>query len=215
MIGLSTPIEQPTETKAYPPIHKHEEEVQSHHFSESDKDGELPAPVTKPIVFENDPKQPSILPSLLNQDKVDRLPTENTQTVSTPKSATNSQSSVRDDDGNEITMVSLNFKEVDFNNEEVNFNTPASSQSQPDKVEKNLALKSTESEQNSEIRMGTIDFSEEEGESPLNDFEEPFSNLEVKYSYTEDEEMPFHETEPESGIHGVKMSNGHLHFKNT
>lgn len=218
MVGLSTPIEQPSETKAFPPIHKHEEEVESHHFSESDKDGEnegTPAPIIRSIVFEDDPKQPSILPSLLNQDKVDKLPVENSENNKNFTSTPGSQNSAKDEDGNEVSLVSLNYKEVNFNNEEVNFNNAELNRKQTDIVEKSAPPKSTGLAQNSEITMGTIDFSEEEVDSPLNDFEEPFSKLEVKYSYIENEEEPFHETEPESGIHGVKMINGHLHFKNT
>jgi hypothetical protein len=49
--------------------------------------------------------------------------------------------------------------------------------------------------------------------SPLNDLPDTFSSKTVDYEFKNSEEV-FHEVEPDTGIHGVKLINGHLHLNN-
>lgn len=187
MIGLRTPIDSSPELAAFPPIHKHEEVISHPSDTKSDQ--------IKEIILENNPRQPSILPTLLNKEKAAELPTEKHKL----KEGLEVDS---------VTTVSVNSQPVDFNNSEVNFNESKGVANNFPAFTPGLDVK------HENVTSKHVDYKyKEDMESPLNDFLEPLSSKEVRIPF--DPNIPFHETEPESGIHGVKLINGHLHFQNT
>ena len=78
------------------------------------------------------------------------------------------------------------------------------------KASENSTILPEEDEKDELIKVG-FEFPDE-FESPLNDFSN-LTSQEVAYEY-QDPHIKFHVIEPDTGIHGVKMANGHLHLNN-
>lgn len=217
-INLNIPIEQPSTTKAYPPVHNHEEIVESHHKSDSDTGKEVAEGTAKvtDIILDSNPRQPSIIPNLLNDDRVSGLPTEENEIHlkqstqahwddSLQKVESSTSSDIDDEDDPNITYINLNQFGDNYNSEEVNLGVQPLIQNP--RVTNRVSASNTVN-----IPQTTNVESEEETESPLNDFEETNSYMEVNSD--DNSGVPFHTSEPESGVHGVKLISGHLHLNN-
>lgn len=206
VIGLSVPIEQTPEIKAYPPIHKHEDQKTSQHKSDSDSAVALSqsgkASLVKEVIFEPNPKQPSILPALLNGDKSSRLPVADS---SSPAGNSNSAK-----EG--TTPLYLNSQPVNLNYEEVNLNEEITKGGDKQKGKTKKSSKNDRSQDTPQDTLYETYKSDEEVVSPLNDFDQLLNPIDERNGNYSDSK--FYSTEPDTGMHGVKLINGHLHMNN-
>ena len=204
VIGLSVPIEQTPEIKAYPPIHKHEDQKTSQHKSDSDSGAEQPDKILleKGITLESNPKQSSILPSLLNGDKSRGVPVGDS-----PSSAGNSKSAKEG-----TNSLSSNSQSVNLNYEEVNLNEEITKGGDKQKGKTRKNSKNERSQDTPQDTLYETYKSDEEVVSPLNDFDQLLNPIDERNGNYSDSK--FYSTEPDTGMHGVKLINGHLHMNN-